>query len=165
MSEAAPTTPTASGSARSSKIVWILLGAILVFAVVFGAVTVRSRQAFDAYKEATLADPASPPVWEREALDIEACVDEVLTWGLECPSIQSWCLGSVPGVLHSCLDSQPRQAACAAYGDEISATRFGYDACAGRYGEIEEKYRKRATKKYCATIYRSLADYCANGAG
>ncbi len=143
---------------------WWLAAAVLVFAGVFGVVTVRSRQAFDAYKEQTLENADAPPAWVREALSIEGCVDEVLAWGLECPSIQSWCLGSVPGVLHRCLASQPRDEECAAYGDEIGATRFGYDACAARYGEIEEKYRKRATKKYCATMYRSIAEYCANGA-
>lgn len=144
----------------SSKVLWVLGGSVLAFAVVFGVVTVRSRASFDEYKAATLEDPAAPPRWEREALDVEGCVDASMAWGLACPGVQSWCEGSFPSVVRTCLDSQDRRSACGVYGDEVLSTRFGYASCEPRWGAVEEKYEKRATKKFCALAFRVVAGYC-----
>lgn len=145
-----------------SKILWILGGATLLLSLIFAGVTIQTRRNFDDYKVTTLSEGAT--LWSSRALSVDECVGAVIDWTLECPSIQSWCLGSMPGLLHECLQSQPRTASCKAYGGLVDKTAFGFEECAARYEPVEGKYLRRATKKYCAAAYRSVADFCADDA-
>lgn len=160
--------PEADAAARKRTGVRVLLviGVVLaILMVVFGRTTMRSYDEFEAYRRASLEDPADPPLWQEEALDVDGCVDAVLDWIEACPGVSSWCESTLPDVMNRCLDSQDRGAYCESIGDDVLSTHFGYDECSARYDAIEGRYARRAAKKHCASIYRVIAGYCGNPAG
>jgi hypothetical protein len=143
--------------------VLLVIGVVLaVLMVVFGRATAKGYDQFEAYQSATLGDPANPPRWQTEALDIDGCVDEVLDWIEACPGVSSWCEGSLPDVMNQCLTSQDRSAYCESVGDAVLSTRFGFDECSARYDQIEGRYARRYAKKHCSIIYRVIAGHCTN---
>ncbi|NVB36708.1 hypothetical protein G6O69_02615 [Pseudenhygromyxa sp. WMMC2535] len=146
---------------RTGLKVLVVLGLTLaLLMLIFGATTSRNYKQFEDYRRVTLEDPQSPPAWEREQLDVDGCVDAVLDWIEACPGVSSWCEGSLPDVTNLCLGSVDSRSYCEDAGEEIGSTRFGYQACAERYDEIEEHYARRAAKKHCALIYRVIAGHC-----
>ncbi|MCA9682990.1 MAG: hypothetical protein KC457_12395 [Myxococcales bacterium] len=128
--------------------------------VVFGSTTARNYDEFEAYRRATLENQEAPPRWQVEHLDVDGCVDAVLDWIEDCPGVSSWCEGSLPDVTNSCLETIDLGPYCQEVGDEVMSTRFGYGECAERYDAIEGRYARRAAKKHCSLIYRTLAGRC-----
>jgi hypothetical protein len=120
--------------------------------------TMNSRGAFVEYRQRTLQGPEAP--WNRAVLDVPGCVDATIEWTLNCEGLQSWCAATVPVVMQTCLDSQPRDAYCKAAGERVRTTRFGYGECEARWSAVTEKYERRATKKHCAASYRAIAEHC-----
>jgi hypothetical protein len=129
--------------------------------VVFGQTTSKSYAEFDAYKQATLANPEHPPRWKVEALSVEECVDEVLAWIEACPGVSSWCESSLPDVTTQCLATQDRSEYCEQVGDAVLSTRFGFEECSARYDQIEGRFARRYAKKHCSLIFRVIAGHCA----
>lgn len=143
--------------------VLLVIGVVLaVLMVVFGQATATGYDQFESYHRATLEDPQHPPRWDTEALDVEACVDDVLTWVESCPGVSSWCEGSLPDVMNMCLDTQDRTAYCDGVGDAVLSTRFGFELCSARYDKIEGHYARRYAKKHCSILYRVIAGRCSN---
>lgn len=142
---------------RVLLIIAVVLSGLMV---VFGSTTARNYDEFEAYRHATLEDPEAPPRWQAEQLDVDGCVDAVLDWIEACPGVSSWCEGSLPDVTNSCLETIELGPFCQAVGDEVMSTRFGYGECAERYDAIEGRYARRAAKKHCSLIYRTLAGRC-----
>ena len=94
---------------RTGVRVLVVIGVTLaVLMIVFGQATAKSYDEFEAYKLATLDNPANPPAWETEPLSVEQCVDEVLAWVESCPGVSSWCESTLPDVTNKCLESQDR---------------------------------------------------------
>jgi hypothetical protein len=146
---------------RAGVRVLVVIGVTLaVLMVVFGQATAKSYDEFEAYKRATLDDPANPPAWETEALTVEQCVDEVLEWVEACPGVSSWCESTLPDVTNTCLQSQDRSAYCEQVGDAVLSTRFGFEECSARYDQIEGRYTRRYAKKHCSLIFRVIAGHC-----
>lgn len=164
MPESDPSRDELADAERRRRIgvrVLMILGLVLgVLMVVFGAATSRNYEQFAAYQKATLEDPDHPPRWRSEDVSVEGCVDEVLAWVEACPGVSSWCESSLPGVMDECLKTRDRSEYCEEVGDTVLSTRFGYDECAERYDAIEAKYARRAAKKHCSVIYRSIAGHC-----
>lgn len=157
--------PDEAARRRIGVRVLLVIGVVLsVLMVVFGGATARGYDEFDTYKRATLEDPANPPRWQSEALDVDGCVDEVLAWVEACPGVSSWCEGSLPDVMNACLDSQDRSAYCKSVGDAVLTTHFGFEECSARYDQIEGRFARRYAKKHCALIYRVIAGYCTEPA-
>lgn len=144
--------------------VLVVIGVVLtILMIVFGRQTAKGYDEFEAYRAATLEDPANPPPWQAEALDVDGCVDAVLDWIEACPGVSSWCEGSLPDVTNKCLDTQDRTAYCESVGDAVLTTRFGFEECSARYDQIEGRYTRRYAKKHCALIYRVIAGRCTPG--
>lgn len=155
--------PDAEARRRIGVRVLVVIGVVLaVLMVLFGQATAKSYDQFEAYRSSTLQDPANPPRWEREALSVEQCVDEVLDWVETCPGVSSWCESSLPDVTNLCLDTQDRSAYCESVGDAVLSTRFGFEECSERYDKIEGRYARRYAKKHCSVIMRVIAGRCAS---
>lgn len=147
---------------RAGIRVLVIIGVTLaVLMVVFGQATANSYDEFEAYKRATLEDPANRPAWETEALTVEQCVDEALEWVESCPGVSSWCESTLPDVTNICLESQDRSDYCEQVGDAVLSTRFGFEECSARYDQIEGRYTRRYAKKHCSLIFRVIAGYCS----
>lgn len=145
------------------RLLAILGAAVVGLSVIFGFTILRNHSVFRDYQAATLEDGDAPPPWDTEALSVDDCVEETVRWTMECPGIASWCLAEVPVVAERCLASRDRTAYCEEVGDEVMSTRFGFHACEDlRAGmdDDDEKYAKRANKKYCAATYRAVAEHC-----
>jgi hypothetical protein len=168
MSETSPTPDSGPDDETRRRIgvrVLVVIAVILVFLMImFGRATAVGYEDFEAYRMSTLNDPAHPPRWKTEALDVDACVDEVLVWIEACPGVSSWCEGSLPDVLNQCLDTQDHTAYCESVGDAVKSTRFGFDECSERYDKIEGRYARRYAKKHCSILYRVIAGRCSNSA-
>jgi hypothetical protein len=144
----------------------ILLGifAVLVLlSVVFGVTTLRSRGAFETYKTATLTE--ATPLWEREVLSVDACVEHTVEWAMGCPGLESWCANEAPRLTRRCLERGSRDEYCAAVGEATASTRFGYHECEALREPVEGKYAKRSHKKFCAAAYRAVAEVCREASG
>jgi hypothetical protein len=160
-----PEAPTSEGGEARPRFGAILLGigvVLVLLSVIFGASTLRSRAAFDAYKRATLTD--ATPIWEREALTVDACVEHTVVWAMACPGLESWCANEAPQLTRRCLEREDRDAYCATVGDAIASTSFGYHQCAALREEVDGKYAKRSHKKFCAAGYRAVAELCREAA-
>jgi hypothetical protein len=145
--------------------VLVVIAVVLVgLMIMFGRATTAGYEDFEAYRMQTLKDPAHPPRWQTEKLDVDACVDEVLTWIEACPGISSWCESSLPDVLNQCLDTQDHTEYCESVGDAVKSTRFGFEECSARYDQIEGRYARRYAKKHCSILYRVIAGRCSNSA-
>lgn len=157
--------PSDEARRRIGLRVLVVLGVVIaILMVVFGQATAAGYDQFEAYRASTLDDPAHPPRWQTEALDVEDCVDEVLAWVESCPGVSSWCEGSLPDVMNQCLDTQDRTAYCESVGDAVLSTRFGFEECSARYDQIEGRYARRYAKKHCSILFRVIAGRCSNSA-
>jgi hypothetical protein len=157
--------PTDEARRQIGVRVLVVIAVIVVgLMVMFGRATAVGYEDFEAYRTATLTDPAHPPRWQTETLDVDACVDEVLTWIEACPGVSSWCESSLPDVLNQCLDTQDHSEYCESVGDAVKSTRFGFDECSARYDKIEGRYARRYAKKHCSILYRVIAGRCSNSA-
>jgi hypothetical protein len=137
----------------------LAIGAIVILlTVVFGASISSSRAAFDAYKSSTLIE--STPIWEREVLSVEACVEHTVEWGVHCPGLESWCTNEAPQLTLRCLERDDRAEYCRDVGGDIASTRFGYRECEALRERVDGKYAKRHHKKYCAAAQRAVAEHC-----
>jgi hypothetical protein len=144
----------------------LLLGIGLILVIVsaiFGASFLHNRAAFDDYEKQTLAE--TTPIWEREILSVEACVEHTVDWAMACPGLESWCANEAPQLTRRCLERTSREAYCASVGDAIASTKFGYHECAALRERIDGKYAKRSHKKFCAAAYRAVATLCRESAG
>lgn len=146
------------------RVLVVMAVVLLILMIGFGRTTAASYEQFDAYQTATLQDAENPPRWKTEALDVDACVDEVLDWVEACPGISSWCESSLPDIMNQCLDTQDRTAYCESVGDAVKSTRFGFHECSARYDQIEGHYARRYAKKHCAILYRVIAGRCSDSA-
>lgn len=168
MSESSPAPdpgPTDEARRQIGVRVLVVIAVILVvLMILFGRATAVGYEDFEAYRQTTLNDPAHPPRWQTEKLDVDACVDEVLEWVEACPGVSSWCESSLPDVLNQCLDTQDHTAYCESVGDAVKSTRFGFDECSARYDQIEGRYARRYAKKHCSILYRVIAGRCSNSA-
>lgn len=144
-------------------ILLIIGGIMVVLTVVFGFTVIRNSRQFSEYRTATLLDPDHPPRWETQTLSVDECIDEAISWGMECPGVASWCQAEIPPVMRTCLESSDRTAYCEEVGDEVMSTRFGYHECEERREDVEGKYARRGHKKYCALSYRAVAGHCQDG--
>jgi hypothetical protein len=144
-----------------SRILWILGGAILLLCAVFGWRTVDARNDFDDYRQSTLVDGAAELPWQDAEMGVEACIDYALEWALECPAMDTWCHNYLPEVLAKCLDSQSREIFCQEGTTQSFGTSYGYAQCEERVSRVEEKYRKRTTKKLCVRAKKAVLAYCA----
>ena len=152
----------AADSSRSrSKIIPIMIVAVVVLCGIFGWRTVKARRDFDAYRIRTLIDEADQLPWAQSPQDVEACIDYALEWTLECPAMDTWCHSYMPDVLGRCLDSQPRDAFCATGVKQEFGTSYGYHECEARVAQVDQKYRKRATKKICVRAKKAVLAYCS----
>jgi hypothetical protein len=168
MPETAPAPEPSSDDEARRRIgvrVLVVIAVVLVgLMIMFGRATAVGYEDFEAYRTATLNDPAHPPRWQTEALDVDGCVDEVLTWIEACPGVSSWCESSLPDVLNQCLDTQDLGEYCESVGDAVKSTRFGFEECSERYDQIEGRYARRYAKKHCSILYRVIAGRCSGSA-
>ncbi len=132
--------------------------AMVVLSGVFGWRTLQQRQQYRDYKDATV-DPADLP-WSEGNTDVQTCVSWTVEWGMACTGLESWCLNEAPRLTLECLSSSDRTAYCEEVGDAVSSTRFGYAQCEAMREQVEGRYLKRAHKKYCASVYRAVAEHC-----
>ena len=148
-------------STRSTKIIPILIGAVILLCGIFGWRTVKARRDFDGYRQRTLVDEAASLPWKSTPHDVEACIDYALEWTLECPAMDAWCHNYMSEVLALCLDSQPRDEFCSTGVQEEFGRSYGYEECEARVAQVDLKYRKRATKKICVRAKKAVLAYCA----
>ena len=161
MSEpATPQQENAASAVRASKIVPLLVVTVLILCGVFGWRTVKARRDFDAYRQSSLVDSEAKLPWKQGALGVEACIDFSIAWTLACPAMDTWCHGYMPDVLGRCLDSQERADYCTAKAEAMALTSYGYPECEERVSRVDQKYRKRATKKICAAAHRAVVAHC-----
>ncbi len=140
------------------------IGAVLVaLSALFGWRTLQQRAHYREYRAQT-ADETDLP-WTREAVDVDTCVEWTTRWGMECTGMESWCLGETPRLTLECLASSDRSAYCQDAGDAVKSTHFGYEACEALREGVQGRHLKRAHKKYCAAVYRAVAEHCRQGAG
>jgi len=137
--------------------------ALVALSALFGWRTLQQRAQYREYKEQTI-DEADLP-WAKGEVDVDTCVSWTTTWGMECTGMESWCLNETPRLTLACLESSDRSAFCAEAGDAVKSTHFGYDACEALREGVEGRHLKRAHKKYCAAVYRAVAEHCRQGAG
>ncbi len=136
-----------------------MVGAIVVvLCVVFGVTVLRQKSQYEDYVAATLE--AGPMPWEQGPLSVEECVAFTVSWGMECPGVESWCMGQAPRLTGECLAARDREQICAALGDAVASTHFGYGECEQMRETVEGRYAKRGHKKYCAASYRAVAEHC-----
>lgn len=74
-------------------------------------------------------------------------------------------MGEAPRLALACLESSSRAAFCEDVGDGVKSTHFGYAECEALREDVEGRHLKRAHKKYCASIYRAVAEHCQRGGG
>lgn len=149
--------PEQAQSGGHTRLLLVIAGLLLLLSVPFGWSTWQAHQRFMEHRH--LEDP-SAFVWNQRALSVDECRLEVLKWAKQCSSIESWCKAAIPDLVRECLGTQDRRSYCAEVSEEAKSTRFGYQACREHYEGIEEKYEKRAAKKYCALSFRAIAGYC-----
>lgn len=150
-------TPASEG--RSARGLLILIGVVmLVLSVVFGVRTLQQRAQFREYKQATVDLDAMP--WNEVPMAVDACVETTVTWGMECTGLESWCLNETPRLTMACMASEDRGDFCAAQGDAVLSTHFGYAECEALRDRVDGRYTKRAHKKFCAAAYRAVAEHC-----
>lgn len=152
---------SAAAPGSNSKIIPILIVGVLGLCAVFGWRTIKARQDFDAYRQRTLVDQADELPWKASQLGVEACIDYAIEWTLECPAMDTWCHGYMPDVLGRCLASSDRAGYCEQNHQAMGMTGYGFAECDERVSRVDEKYRKRATKKICAAAHRAVVAHCA----
>lgn len=150
--------PSADKKPRTRAVLLIIAGVIAVLCIVFGVTVVQQKTEFEDYRRATLDEQTMP--WTERAMTVDECVDFTVAWSMDCPGVGSWCSGHGPRLTLECLGSTDRHEACAAYGEKLAATSFGYQECEQRRESVEGRYAKRAHKKFCAANYRAVAEYC-----
>ncbi len=133
----------------------------LVLTGIFGWRTLQQRQQYRDYKNATI-DPADLP-WTQAPVDVDTCVSWSVQWGMDCTGLESWCLNETPRLTLDCLASSDRAAYCEEAGDTVASTHFGYAECEALREQVQGRYLKRAHKKYCASVYRAVAEHCRRG--
>ena len=138
-----------------------MVGIIVVLSVVFGVTVMRQKAQFQEYRAATLEQQPLP--WTQAAMTVDECVEFTVDWAMACPGVESWCFNEAPTLTRQCLESQDRSEACAALGDTVASTKFGYAECEQLRGSVEGRYTKRNHKKFCASSYRAVAEFCREG--
>lgn len=141
----------------------VIIGLVVVLCVIFGVTVVRQKAKFQEYREATLAQGDLP--WTQHPMTVEQCVTYTVDWAMACPAVASWCSNEAPRLTRECLGSQDRQEVCAALGDTVASTHFGYAECERMREPVEGRYTKRSHKKFCAASYRAVAEYCRQTGG
>jgi hypothetical protein len=144
----------------------LLLGigaALVVLSALFGWRTLQQRSQYRDYRAQTV-DEADLP-WTRGEVDVDTCVSWTTRWGVECSGMEAWCLNETPRLTLACMASSDRSAFCDEAGDAVKSTHFGYKECEALREDVEGRYQKRAHKKYCAAVYRAVAEHCRQGAG
>ena len=144
----------------------LLLGigaALVVLSAVFGWRTLQQRAEYRQYKAQTVDDAELP--WAQGEVDVDTCVQWTTGWGMECSGMESWCLGETPRLTLACLASSDRSAFCAEAGDAVKSTHFGYAECEAMREGVQGRHLQRAHKKYCAAVYRAVAEHCRQGLG
>jgi hypothetical protein len=165
--DAMPATPPRPVDAESARpkargLLLLVAAAVVVLGGVFGYVTLRHRDAYRAYRAATLESGELP--WATRHFSVDECVQYGTDWGLACPGVESWCAGDAPRVTLMCLESADRTEACATFGDEVQTNRLGFSECEAMRQDVEGRYTKRNHKKFCAASYRAVAEFCQHRA-
>lgn len=143
---------------RTRGLIIGIVAAMVLLSVVFGWRTLQQRNEYDAYKRQTVDEAALP--WTQGPVDVDACVSWTTRWGMECAGMEAWCLGEAPRLTMACMDSADRTAFCEEAGDDVKSTHFGYAECEDLREDVEGRHLKRAHKKYCAAVYRAVAEHC-----
>jgi len=137
--------------------------AMVVLTALFGWRTLQQRAQYRQYKAQTVDEAQLP--WTKGEVDVDVCVSWTTAWGMACTGMESWCLNETPRLTLSCLASSDRSAYCDEVGDAIGSTHFGYEACEALREDVEGRHLQRAHKKYCASVYRAVAEHCRQGSG
>lgn len=144
----------------------LLLGigaAVVALSALFGWRTLQQRAEYRAYKAQTIDEAELP--WAKAEVDVDTCVSWTTNWGMECSGMESWCLNETPRLTLACMAASDRSAYCDELGDAVKSTHFGYAQCEALREGVEGRHLKRAHKKYCAAVYRAVAEHCRQGAG
>ncbi|MCX4241586.1 hypothetical protein [Paraliomyxa miuraensis] len=153
-----PTPAPAPDRPRTRRLVLGVIAVIVLLCVVFG-ITVRRQQArYQEYRAATLE--AGPLPWTERTMSPQECVAFTVDWAMACPGVESWCANEAPRLTRECLSSTDRSEYCESLGDEVASTHFGYAECETMRQSVEGRYTKRNHKKFCASSYRAVAEYC-----
>lgn len=137
--------------------------AMVALSVLFGWRTLQQRAQYREYKAQTVNEEDLP--WTGAEVGVDTCVEWSVEWGMACTGMESWCMGEAPRLALACLRSSDRTAFCDDAGEGIKSTHFGYAQCEALREDVEGRHLKRAHKKYCASIYRAVAEHCQHGAG
>lgn len=146
--------PGQAAPSSATRVLGILAAIVVVLTLVFGISIVRQRRMYRAYVERTLEH--RPPAGRS----IERCVTDTVDWAMACPGVESWCANEAPRVARECFAPDELATYCRAQGEKVAQTAFGVGECATARETVEGKYAQRAHKKYCASIYRALAEAC-----
>lgn len=141
----------------------VIIGVVVLLCVIFGVTVIRQKTQFQEYRAATLEQATLP--WTQEPMTIEQCVAFTVDWAMACPGVGSWCSNEAPRLTRECLSSQDRQETCAALGETVASTHFGYAECERMREPVEGRYAKRGHKKFCAASYRAVAEFCRQTGG
>lgn len=117
-----------------------------------------------------------------EGLDVDACIEEAVSWHDECDQQQTnaaVCLQGVKVVLFHCLDAADRSQTCELYLDPESELRAATEEMRARarnpekaagsgkwvYGRCEERGMRCVNKRECACAeaYRAVDSFCRTG--
>lgn len=151
-----PTAPELGKRASTTRVLLVLGGAALLLTVVFGAMLMRHRASYRAYVDRTLAPSQHPP----RGVSVPDCVAYAVDWAMHCPGIESWCANEAPQVARACFAATDLAAYCKTQSDAFATTSFGVEACTEARASLDGTYARRSHKKFCASVYRSLAERC-----
>lgn len=138
----------------AARVLGILGILVALFTLVFGVSIDRQRRMYREYVEQTRS------VRAPGGRSIETCITDTVDWAMGCPGVEIWCANEAPQVARECFAPDALAAYCHVQGDRVAQTAFGVDECATARASVEGKYAQRAHKKYCASIFRALAEAC-----
>ena len=137
----------------------LAIGATLLVAWPYAQSVLRENRAFTDYVRETLREPAQPLPWVLREVSPEECIALAGAWVDGCPGVDEFCNGALPEFMRVCLGSADRASYCAAQGDAIFTTGFGYHACEALLDGLDRS-RSKQVEKHCAAGYRAVADHC-----
>ncbi|RMG98037.1 MAG: hypothetical protein D6705_07155 [Deltaproteobacteria bacterium] len=132
----------------------VVLGVVAVVAVAMGILaTYRYGQSEAHFREIQAEMDAKGP-----NLDVEGCVDAVLSWHASCSANKPLCDHGVPKIMTHCLAGRDRSEACAKIEGRSARAQWVFDRCAERGTPC--KSRKKCP---CADAFRALDSFCRHG--
>lgn len=126
--------------------------------VVFGVTIVQQQNAYRAYYDATVV--RATPRWSTEEVAPLGCVALSVDWALQCPGLGTWCDAQAPRQVATCMSSRDRSGYCNELAGRGGSTDFGVDECTTMREGVEGRSVLRSHKKFCASGFRAVAEYC-----